>query len=67
MTIVDRKFLQQFPNPQDEILHPKPLCAFFDCDALVVLGDPGAGKSTSFEQAAVEELNAVYVGLLVWY
>lgn len=61
MKIVDRKFLQQSPDPQDDTLHPKPLCDFFDCAALVVLGDPGAGKSTSFEQAATEEPDAVYV------
>jgi len=61
MIIVDRKFLQQTPNTQDDVLHPKPLYDFFDCDALVVLGDPGAGKSTSFEQAASQEPEAVYV------
>ena len=61
MTIVDRKFLQQSPNLQGEILHPKSLCNFFDCDALIVLGDPGAGKSTSFEQAAAEEPDAVCI------
>jgi len=61
MAIVDRKFRQQSPDPQSEVIYPKPLCDFFECDALVVLGDPGAGKTTSFEQAASEEPDAVYV------
>lgn len=61
MRIVDRKFLQQSPNPPDDVLHPKPFCNFFNCDALVMLGDPGAGKSTSFEHAASQEPDAVYV------
>jgi hypothetical protein len=61
MAIVDRKFHQQSPDPQGDSIYPKPLCDFFGCDALVVLGDPGAGKTTCFEQAASEEPDAVYV------
>ena len=61
MTIVDRKFSQQFPDPQGEAIYPKPLCEFFGCDALIVLGDPGAGKTTTFEQAASAEPDAAYV------
>lgn len=61
MAIVDRKFSQQSPDPQGDAIHPKSLCDFFKSDALVVLGDPGAGKTTSFEQAASEEPDAVYV------
>lgn len=61
MAIVDRKFSQQIPESQGDAIYPKPLSDFFSCDALVVLGDPGAGKTTSFEQAAFEEPDAVYV------
>lgn len=61
MIIVTRHFCQQSPEPQGNAIHSKPLCDFFDNDALVVLGDPGAGKTISFEQAALEEQNAVYV------
>lgn len=61
MAIVDRKFSQQSPESQGDAICPKPLSDFFCCDALIVLGDPGAGKTTSFEQAASEEPDAVYV------
>jgi hypothetical protein len=39
----------------------KPLSAFFDEPALVVLGDPGAGKTTVFRGAAAIELGAEFV------
>ncbi|MBF0339756.1 MAG: hypothetical protein HQL95_02175 [Magnetococcales bacterium] len=41
--------------------HPSPLSDFFDEKALVILGEPGMGKSTSFLQAAKKEANSEYL------
>lgn len=61
MPIVDRRFSQLHPIPTYEPNAPKELPLFFDKPALVILGDPGMGKTTSFEQAAQAEPNSVYV------
>src|SRR5262249_45521382 len=41
--------------------HSKPLPAFFTESALVILGEPGAGKTTVFQDAAAAEADAVFV------
>lgn len=63
MAIVERRFKQQEPKPEptNDFIDARPLTDFYKHDALVVLGDPGAGKTTSFKQAANSEPNAMYV------
>ena len=58
--IVERKFSQIHPSHEHELLPPRALNDFFELNAFVVLGDPGAGKTTSFEQAAQSEADAIY-------
>lgn len=60
--IVDRTFCHQNAS-RHELPSHKQLSGFFDCAAIVVLGDPGAGKSTSFKQAAEQEPNALYTSV----
>jgi hypothetical protein len=61
MTIVDRTFLQRIPEPGSSTNAPKPFRDYWCHDALVVLGDPGAGKTECFKAAAKEESDAVYI------
>jgi hypothetical protein len=61
MQIVDRLFTQIGPKPKSNEEATKPLSAFFDKPAIVLLGDPGSGKTTSFINSAKIEKNAVYV------
>ncbi|MBF0131472.1 MAG: hypothetical protein HQL75_02655 [Magnetococcales bacterium] len=57
LLIVPRLFSRLDP-PQGEKNEPRPLSDFFNKHALVILGEPGMGKTTSFIQAAREEENA---------
>lgn len=58
--IVSRTFTIQ--SSSNQVLEPsQPLSSYFDKSAIVVLGDPGAGKSTSFKQAADLESNSIYI------
>ncbi len=61
MPIVERLFTEIKPEREHEYDAPKPLSAYFGRPAIVVLGDPGAGKTTSFKKAAKAEPNAEYV------
>ncbi len=61
MTIVPRKFTELNPTPAGTFSVALPLSAFLDRSAMVVLGDPGMGKTTSFEEAANREDGAKYV------
>ncbi|MEO5326940.1 MAG: hypothetical protein H7829_01720 [Magnetococcus sp. THC-1_WYH] len=57
LLIVPRLF-SRLDLPQGEKSEPRPLSDFFTEPALVILGEPGMGKTTSFIQAAREEENA---------
>ena len=61
MPIVDRFFAQVQPEPEDSESAPQPLSHYYSHPAVVVLGDPGSGKSTSFEQSAATEPNPVFI------
>lgn len=61
MRIADRLFTQIRPKISYDEDATKSLSAFFNKPAIVVLGDPGSGKTTSFLNAAETEGNAVYV------
>ena len=61
MPIVDRFFAQLQPESEGSKSAPQPLSHYYSHPGVVVLGDPGSGKSTSFEQNAATEPNAVFV------
>ena len=61
MPIVDRFFAQLQPEPEGSESTPQPLSYYYSHPAVIVLGDPGSGKSTSFEQSAATEPNAVFI------
>lgn len=48
------------PVSSATIGEPKPLEAFLPLTAIVLLGEPGAGKTTTFRLAANEEPHAKY-------
>jgi len=60
MTIVDRTFTKIYPQPEPSEAVLSRISDFFDKSAIVVLGDPGSGKTTSFEEVAKIEPNAEY-------
>ena len=60
MTIVDRTFTKIDPRPEHSKAVLSRISDFFDKSAIVVLGDPGSGKTTSFEEVAKIEPDAEY-------
>ena len=46
-----------------EAEQPQPLQHYFDRAAIVVLGEPGMGKTNAFESAAREEANSVCISV----
>ena len=61
MPFVERLFTQIQPPTEDQ--ESKPFSVFFDKSAVIVLGDPGAGKTTSLREAARIEHNAALVSV----
>lgn len=60
MTIVDRTFTKIYPHPEHSEAVLSRISDFFDKSAIVILGDPGSGKTTSFVEVAKIEPNAKY-------
>ncbi|MBA3968399.1 MAG: hypothetical protein H0X47_22015, partial [Nitrospirales bacterium] len=63
MPLVERYFAQVQPESERLWDSPKPLLEYSAHPAIVVLGDPGLGKTTSFQKSAAEEPNAVFVSV----
>jgi hypothetical protein len=59
--IVDRLFSEEATQPEGVARQLVPLQDFFNSSAIVVLGDPGAGKTTAFKQTSEIEPNSMYV------
>ena len=57
--ILDRSVQRIGPNGQ--LYESKPLAAYRDTPAYVLLGDPGAGKTTAFETEAGVRGNALFL------
>lgn len=60
--IVKRTFFKQSSASHEPPSH-KALSEYFGNAAIIVLGDPGAGKTTSFKQAAELEPNSLYTSV----
>lgn len=62
MVQINRLFSQTYPNPSDSgSIDTQEISSFFKHAVLVIVGEPGLGKTTSFRQASNEEPNAVFV------
>lgn len=61
MSIVERYFSQLGEMSNEADTEPRPLSDFLSYPAIVILGDPGAGKTTNFKESARAESNAVFV------
>lgn len=59
--VVPRLVVEAGSPDRPEKNEPRQLSYFNDRPAIVVLGDPGAGKSTLFKTAAAQEPNAEFV------
>lgn len=62
LVVVERRFRLLTAAPEDDGA-ARPLADYLSESALVVLGDPGAGKTTVFQQAALLESNADFVSV----
>ncbi|MBF0346498.1 MAG: hypothetical protein HQL81_02415 [Magnetococcales bacterium] len=58
---IDSRLFSRVDEQNGKENNPRPISAFFSEPALVVLGEPGMGKTTSFCQAAIEEEHAKYL------
>ncbi|MUI54449.1 NACHT domain-containing protein [Aliivibrio fischeri] len=59
---VNRLFAQTYPKPLDSgSIVPQEISSFFKHKVLVIVGEPGLGKTTSFRQASNDEPNAVFI------
>ncbi|UTZ34813.1 hypothetical protein HB762_26495 (plasmid) [Vibrio campbellii] len=55
-------FAQTYPNPSDSgSIDPQEIRSFFKHAVLVIVGEPGLGKTTSFRQASNDEPNATFI------
>lgn len=62
MTQATRYFIQTKPEMRDDSRPPEGVIEdFFEHHIFVVLGQPGLGKTTSFQYAAKKEVSAEYV------
>lgn len=59
---ITRLFYQTYPNPLEPgSIEPREMCSFFKHSVLVVVGEPGLGKTTLFRQYSDDELNALFI------
>lgn len=58
MPIVQRFFHQDMPDDGPVVGEAQPLTNYIDKRVVVILGNPGIGKTTELEQAAAQEANA---------
>ena len=62
MKQVTRYFNQVKPNVESGPIQPKrKINDFFNVHTFVVLGEPGLGKTTSFQYAAKKETNGEFI------
>ncbi|OUR76764.1 hypothetical protein A9Q83_13435 [Alphaproteobacteria bacterium 46_93_T64] len=62
MELISRRFKQNMPILKDGSPQPEgKISDFYKHHIFVVLGEPGLGKTTSFEHAANEETRAKFV------
>lgn len=60
MPIVRRLFEQILPALETSPSQDRLIDTYFDKQVVIVLGPPGIGKTTVFENAALEEANAIF-------
>lgn len=60
LRIVARRFSEKLPDGEKRQPRVGPLADFRCEGALVVLGEPGSGKTTAFEEAARNDSDAIY-------
>ncbi|TKG10503.1 hypothetical protein [Vibrio sp. F13] len=59
---INRLFAQTYPNPSDSgSIDLQEIGSFFQHAVLVIVGEPGLGKTTSFRQASNDEPNATFI------
>jgi len=61
MYLVERTCTKISTNGSDTNVSPKPLSAYQNLSAYVLLGDPGSGKTTAFKQEEVSQPDAFCV------
>jgi len=62
MSQITRFFVQTYPKPSEfDSIGLKPIEAFLHHKVLVIVGEPGLGKTTSFKQAEASELQSEFI------